>query len=156
MVESTSAPMTSSKPEPPGTEETRLVTNNGSLGISEELVKLCELDMNNAATAPKFDFDESELLPQDRAVLQQIATCVIKGPLKGKSLDLIGRADPRGEVEYNMSLGARRAAQVDSYLTALGVPVSSLTMTSRGKLDAVGTDEVTWARDRRVDIILRR
>ena len=42
-------------------------------------------------------------------MLQQIATCVTTGPLRGKTLKLVGRADPRGEVEYNMGLGEHRA-----------------------------------------------
>ena len=65
---------------------------------------------------------------------------------------LVGRADPRGTVEYNMALGARRSSSVISYLTALGVPASQLRETSRGALDATGSDSTAWQLDRRVDI----
>jgi peptidoglycan-associated lipoprotein len=87
--------------------------------------------------------------------LQQIATCVTTGPLKGRALQLVGRADARGEAEYNMGLGEHRADAVRKYLGALGVPQTQLTETSRGKLDATGTDEAGYQRDRRVDVALR-
>jgi outer membrane protein OmpA-like peptidoglycan-associated protein len=39
--------------------------------------------------------------------------------------------------------------------TKLGVDASKVTTTSRGKLDATGSDEASWQQDRRVDIDLR-
>jgi peptidoglycan-associated lipoprotein len=69
-------------------------------------------------------------------------------------VQLIGRADPRGEPEYNMMLGDARAGNVDQYLVALGVDAMQMTTTSRGELDATGTDEPSWQRDRRVDMRL--
>ena len=63
------------------------------------------------------------------------------GPLQGRSLRLVGRADPRGETEYNFALGSARAGSVDTYLIDLGLDSARVSMTSRGKLDATGTDE---------------
>ena len=54
-------------------------------------------------------------------MLEQVARCLTTGPLKGRHVELIGRADPRGEVEYNMILGESRASTVNKYLAALGV-----------------------------------
>jgi peptidoglycan-associated lipoprotein len=65
---------------------------------------------------------------------------------------LVGRADPRGTQEYNMALGARRSSSVMSYLTALGVPSTQMRETSRGALDATGSDQAAWQADRRVDV----
>jgi peptidoglycan-associated lipoprotein len=67
---------------------------------------------------------------------------------------LVGRADPRGEGEYNMSLGAYRASAVKSYLGERGVEQQRMRETSRGALDATGQDEEGWREDRRVDITL--
>jgi outer membrane protein OmpA-like peptidoglycan-associated protein len=53
-----------------------------------------------------------------------------------------------------MVLGESRADSVRDYLMSLGVPKENLTETSRGKLDATGTDEATWRIDRRVDVDL--
>jgi peptidoglycan-associated lipoprotein len=124
----------------------------GGLAVSEELMKSCRIHFDNVEQAPKFDFDRSDLSDQDRAILQQIATCVTTGPLAGRHVSLTGRADPRGEVEYNLGLGAHPATSVAVYLEHLGVGSSSISETSRGKLDATGTDESSWRRDRRVDI----
>ena len=70
--------------------------------------------------------DEEELLPTDRDVLQQVATCLTTGPLHGKAVQLVGRSDPRGTDEYNLGLGSRRARAVSDYLARLGVPSTQL------------------------------
>ena len=127
----------------------------GHLVASSNLLQQCKIDVNNENTAPKFSFDATQIVGQDSAVLDQVARCVTTGPLKGRSLKLVGRADQRGEQEYNMALGSSRADSVAKYLQADGVAASQLTQTSRGKMDATGTDQAGWAMDRRVDIDLQ-
>jgi len=124
------------------------------LNVDEDITAACKLKLDDISQAPKFAFDKSDLAEQDKEVLSQIAACVITGPLSGRSLDLVGHADPRGGREYNMALGTRRAASVRMYLVALGVPPDGLNMSSRGSLDATGQDEESWKDDRRVDIRL--
>ena len=92
-----------------------------NLGVSDALARECALSIAHVDKAPKFAFDEFELLAADRDVLDKIATCVTTGPLMGKKLALVGRADPRGTEEYNLGLGSRRAASVSQYLGRLGV-----------------------------------
>jgi peptidoglycan-associated lipoprotein len=128
--------------------------DSARLSVSADLVHACNIQFGEVDHAPKFDFDRSALLPQDRDVLDQVAKCVTTGPLAGRSLELVGRADPRGGVEYNFVLGEHRAASVEAYLGALGVDKAKMTETSRGELDATGTDEAGWQRDRRVDVTL--
>jgi peptidoglycan-associated lipoprotein len=53
-----------------------------------------------------------------------------------------------------MALGERRANAVMKYLGGLGVGASQMSDTSRGALDATGSDDATWREDRRVDIDL--
>jgi peptidoglycan-associated lipoprotein len=125
------------------------------INASEEILRACQIRLDNVDSAPEFDFDKSDLRPGDRDVLQQVATCVTTGPLKGRSLHLVGRADPRGEVEYNFVLGESRAGSVSNYLIQLGLGQAKVTTTSRGKLDATGNDEAAWQRDRRVDLDLQ-
>ena len=91
-------------------------------------------------------------MPDDRDVLAQVAQCLTTGPLKGHSVKLVGRADPRGTQEYNMALGERRSNAVVKYLSGLGVGAGQLRETSRGALDATGNDDATWRQDHRVDI----
>ena len=114
----------------------------------------CKLQFANVEAAPKFEYDETELLPADCDVLQQVATCLVRGPLQGRSVQLVGRADPRGTEEYNLGLGTRRAESVRSYLERLGVPGTRLAPATRGDLDASGTEESSFRRDRRVDLKL--
>ena len=122
--------------------------------LDDEIMRLCAIHIDNVDRAPKFDFDDAELLPEDRDVLEQVAKCVTTGPLKGRKLALVGRTDPRGDTEYNMVLGEHRADSVETYLANLGVEPNNLMKTSRGELDAEGTDDDSWRRDRRVDILL--
>jgi len=126
-----------------------------SIAVSEDIRRQCELSIGAIDKAPKFQFDKAELLPEDYAVLDQIATCFSNGPMKGLNMTLVGRADPRGTVEYNQALGAERANAVATYLEGRGVETAQVSTTSRGKLDATGHDEATWAVDRRVDILNR-
>jgi peptidoglycan-associated lipoprotein len=126
-----------------------------NLALAGDIVQLCGIKVTaNATAAPSFDYDKEELHPEDRQVLDQLATCLMSGALKGRSVSLIGRADPRGTEEYNLGLGSRRAASVGGYLERLGVGKPQLAVTTRGALDATGTDEAGWQKDRRVDIQL--
>jgi peptidoglycan-associated lipoprotein len=130
-------------------------TQVGAVVVSDDIARACKIDFNHVDSAPRFDFDRSALLPSDRAILAQVATCVTTGPLRGRALELVGRADARGDVEYNMALGEHRAGSARECLAQLGVDKAKIAETSRGKLDATGTDEAGWARDRRVDILLQ-
>ena len=125
-----------------------------NVAVSGDLAKQCGLKFASIEQAPKFSYNTSELLPEDRDVLQQVADCLIKGPLKGKNVQLVGRADPRGTNEYNLGLGTRRAESVRTYLQRLGVPANRLAPTTRGEIDASGNGEDSWRRDRRVDLKL--
>jgi peptidoglycan-associated lipoprotein len=125
-----------------------------SLAVSADLAALCSLKRRDEVP-PTFDYDKAELSPEDREVLQEIATCMTQGPGKGKALTLTGRADPRGTEEYNLGLGAQRARAVSVYLARLGVPEPQLSETTRGAIDASGTDEASWRKDRRVDLDLK-
>jgi peptidoglycan-associated lipoprotein len=143
-------PSPSAKPaEPPAA-----VPVSPHVAVSDQLAKLCTLRFDNRPQAPKFDFDRFELVPADREVLEQVATCLTTGPLHGHAVHLVGRADPRGTEEYNLGLGSRRAASVQEYLERLGVSAGQLSETTRGALDADGTDESGWHIDRRVDLEL--
>jgi peptidoglycan-associated lipoprotein len=150
------APAVAKTPPPPVVGTPEPVSQN--VNLDSEIMRLCNIHVEVAQTsdpaAPRFEFDQSTLTAQDKAVLDQVATCMIKGPLAGRHVKLIGRADPRGTGEYNFVLGGSRAHTVSHYLEEQGVESPRLNETSRGSLDATGTDDATWANDRRVDIVL--
>ena len=89
------------------------------VSVSQNIRDLCKID--DSERSPKFDFDSSQLSSSDRDILQQVAKCMTDGALKGKNIELIGRADPRGEQEYNMTLGSSRATAAHKYLDGLGI-----------------------------------
>src|SRR5579862_5867670 len=72
---------------------------SANLAVSDDLGKRCSLHFGDRQEAPKFDFDRFVLLDDDRNVLDQVATCLTSGPLKGHRVKLVGRADPRGTEE---------------------------------------------------------
>jgi peptidoglycan-associated lipoprotein len=120
--------------------------------ISDEILRACNIPSADAY----FAFDSSHLTAPDHGTLDAVATCFTSGPLAGRSLSLVGRADPRGPPEYNMTLGQSRADSVTSYLTARGLNPANASSTSRGAMDATGVDETGWAHDRRVDVLLAK
>jgi peptidoglycan-associated lipoprotein len=127
-----------------------------SLSVSDEIARACGIPAprEGKAVSPSFEFDSSTLGQDDRDMLALVAKCLTEGALKGQSVSLVGRTDPRGEPEYNMNLGGSRSDTVRRYMQDLGVGKDKLSTTSRGELDATGKDEDGYAKDRRVDIQL--
>ncbi len=120
------------------------------LGIQDEILKLCP-----AVKPPRFGYNSAQVKTAFRNTLVALADCMKNGGLKGKELLLVGHADPRGEEDYNMALGGRRAESVRNVLNSLGVEKKRMDVSSRGELEATGTDEESYAKDRRVDVKLK-
>ena len=131
--------------EKPGDDPTK-----SDINISDKIKQACGLSDPEA----HFAYNSSQVRASDKATLKKLADCFATGPLKGQKMNLVGHADPRGESEYNMVLGGRRAENVGSALKGAGLPAGQLSTSSRGALDASGTDEAGWAKDRRVDVML--
>lgn len=132
-------------PEKPGDDPAR-----ADINISDEIRRACGITDAEA----HFAFNSAMVREADRAILKKLAVCFSTGPLKGREMRLVGHADPRGEAEYNMVLGDRRASNVKNAIAAEGLAEDRIATTSRGEMDATGTDEATWAKDRRVDVML--
>lgn len=126
------------------------------LSVSDEIAKACGIQSTGTNVNPSFDYDSAALGDDDRKMLGDVAKCLTEGALKGRNVSLVGRADPRGEDEYNMTLGGSRSNTVRRYMKDLGVGLDRMSSTSRGELDATGKDEAGWAKDRRVDIQLAK
>ena len=121
-----------------------------ALRISPEITSVCGISDPDAY----FAFDSAHVRPDDARVLGQLVSCFTTGPLKGRVMKLVGHADPRGASDYNLTLGQSRADSVATYLTGKGMDKSKAESTTRGAMDATGYDEPSWARDRRVDVML--
>ncbi|MBZ5715706.1 OmpA family protein [Nannocystis pusilla] len=103
-----------------------------------------------------FAFDSADLEGRDVEMLRRVATCLTDGPLRGHSIELVGRADPRGRDRYNELLGRSRADSVRDYLRRQGVPESNMVVRVSGEGLADPLWPRGWSFDRRVDIRLLR
>jgi peptidoglycan-associated lipoprotein len=74
----------------------------------------------------------------------------------GARVELEGHCDERGTIEYNLALGARRAASAKAYLTALGVGADRLNTISYGEELPLCHDssDACWQQNRRVHAVL--
>ncbi len=142
---------TSTAPSPPTAPPTASKASQPTnVSISDEIRTKCGIPDADAY----FTFDSARITSSDHTPLDKVARCFTTGPLAGRSVKLVGHADPRGASEYNMTLGESRADAVASYLGSHGVAKDRALSTSRGAMDAQGTDESGWQHDRRVDVML--
>lgn len=96
-----------------------------------------------------FDTDRYNVDSADAAALTKQAQWLMRYPAKRVTLE--GHADERGTREYNVALGERRANAAKNYLVSLGIEPGRITTLSYGKERpiALGSDEASWARNRR-------
>src|SRR6478735_2721006 len=96
-----------------------------------------------------FDTDMFNIDAQDQVALREQATYLGQFPNVRATIE--GHADERGTREYNLALGERRANAAKNYLISLGVSADRLSVVSYGKERpvALGSDEQSWARNRR-------
>ena len=101
-----------------------------------------------------FDYDQEQLREDARATLQQNAQWLRSRT--GTKVRIEGNADDRGTIEYNLALGQRRADAVRAYLASLGVNTADVEVISYGeeKPAVDGTDESSWAQNRRADFVI--
>jgi peptidoglycan-associated lipoprotein len=102
-----------------------------------------------------FDYDGYTVKEEFRPLLEAHARYLIGQ--KSRALQLTGHADERGSREYNLAIGAKRADAVRRVLEMFGVHESRLESVSYGeeKPKALGSDEASWAENRRVDLEYR-
>ena len=124
--------------------------STNTVNVSDDIVHACGIKDADSY----FAYDSAKLDTKDIHVIADLAKCFTSGPLKDQKMKLVGRSDPRGSEEYNTTLGQHRADSVMKALADKGLSKDKMDSTSRGEMDAVGTDEPSWAHDRRVDVLL--
>lgn len=99
-----------------------------------------------------FDFDKSDIRPEDKPVILAKADQLVGQP--NKKIILEGHTDPRGSREYNVALGERRANSVAELLKSKGVSKNQVRVVSYGaeRLAAEGRTEEDYQLDRRAVI----
>ena len=110
------------------------------------------LVMTLGSKSIRFDFDKSDVRPENREVLSRIAGVLIA--LKGYSIYVYGYTDDIGTQEYNLKLSQRRAEAVRDYLVQAGLDPNIISNKGFGKSDPRVRGEGPDARaiNRRVEI----
>ena len=111
---------------------------------------LVDADGSELTLVIYFDFDSSEVHPDDRVVVEAHAQYLARDT--NLEVVLEGHADERGSREYNVALGERRANGVRDMLRLLGVGDHQVSTVSYGEElpEAIGHEEESWSRNRRV------
>ena len=101
-----------------------------------------------------FAVDQSTLSPEARGILQAQANWLAQNP--GYAIIIEGHADEQGTREYNLALGARRAAAVQAFLVSQGVGADRMRTISYGKERPleVCSEEACYAKNRRAVTVL--
>jgi peptidoglycan-associated lipoprotein len=121
--------------------------------VDDELVRLCAINARVQDRCGGIPYDSSRPPSGCADVLTVLAACATRERLR---LKLTGHTDLRGGADYNMTLGQSMANSVAQFLVAKGMDKDATESSSRGAMDATGSDEAGWARDRRVDITIAR
>jgi peptidoglycan-associated lipoprotein len=102
-----------------------------------------------------FDLDSYTLRDDARAALDRDAKLLRDNATINVTIE--GHCDERGTVEYNQSLGERRAQAARDYLVAAGIGAARLNTVSYGKERpfATGHDEASWQQNRRANFTVR-
>lgn len=101
-----------------------------------------------------FQEDQSTLTSEAQATLDKQAMWLRQ--YGQYSFTVEGHADERGTREYNLALGARRAATVRDFLVSRGIPQSRMKTISYGKERpvAVCDSDTCWNQNRRAVTVL--
>ena len=102
----------------------------------------------------RFALDQYDIDAEARTVLDSQIAWLRRYPQVRVTIE--GHCDERGTREYNLALGDRRANAAKNYLAAAGIDPARMTTISYGKERpvALGSDEASWAQNRRAVTIV--
>ncbi len=102
-----------------------------------------------------FDFDSFTVKPEYQSVLEGHSRYLKASSARKVMLE--GHTDERGDREYNLALGQKRAEAVRRSMALLGVPDAQMEAVSYGeeKPAAQGHSESAFAQNRRVELSYR-
>ena len=109
----------------------------------------------NVARIIYFDYDSYVVKPEFQALIEGHARFLKANG--GRRISIEGHTDERGGREYNLALGQRRSEAVRRSLGLLGVQDNQIEAVSFGKEKPAvpGSDEASWAQNRRAEIQYR-
>jgi peptidoglycan-associated lipoprotein len=103
-----------------------------------------------------FDYNKWNVRADQRATLDRQAEWLKRFPQVTVTVE--GHADERGTREYNLALGAKRAAAAKNYLVAAGINPNRIDTISYGKErpEAQGSNEEAWRQNRRAVTVVKQ
>ncbi len=103
-----------------------------------------------------FAFDSSEITSESRDNLLGQSLYMKNHPDVKATIE--GRCDERGSSEYNLALGARRAAAAKAVIVKDGVDASRLKTVSYGKEkpEVLGSGESVWSQNRNAKTVVAK
>jgi peptidoglycan-associated lipoprotein len=124
-------------------------TSGVTPGTQEDLVR-------NVGDRVFFDFNKWNIKADQRATLDRQAEWLKRFPQVTVTVE--GHADERGTREYNLALGAKRAAAAKNYLVAAGINPNRIDTISYGKErpEALGSNEEAWRQNRRAVTVVKQ
>ena len=151
------APVSDSTASTLGTDPNAAGGNQGAGGVRPVVIDESKL-AEPPANVPRvvyFDYDSFLIKPEAMGVLEAHAKFLKAGT--NRRVVLQGHTDERGTREYNLALGQKRAEAVRRALTLMGVSDAQQEAVSFGKekLAATGSDEASYAKNRRVELAYR-
>ncbi|MBI5493094.1 MAG: peptidoglycan-associated lipoprotein Pal [Deltaproteobacteria bacterium] len=123
-----------------------------SLAPGDELTRVAE--SKGQLFTVYFDFDKYNIRDGDRESLSKNAKWL--GLNSSVKVRIEGHADERGETEYNLALGDKRAKNVEKYLEDMGIKAVRLSTISYGEEKPAdpGHDEDAWSKNRRAEFAI--
>jgi len=102
-----------------------------------------------------FEFDRSRITDEAASVLQRKAEVLRRH--SEVRLTLEGHCDDRGSLEYNQTLGMRRAQAARDYLVTLGIAAETFQLVSYGEERPLSGEQSEWAwgRNRRSEFVIQ-
>jgi len=123
-------------------------------GLRDDAAKAeMEADVASRLVDIYFEYDKAVLHKSSKDALQENARHLILHP--NMQIQIEGHTDERGNNEYNLALGARRARAVKRFLSALGVETDRMKIISFGeeKPACRVSAEHCWKQNRRAHFL---
>ncbi len=131
-----------------GAQKTAAAPNDG---FEEET--LSAKDPNMKFPVIHFEYNEYAVRADDIPLLKIMAEWLVNFP--EAAIRIEGHADERGSIDFNMSLGERRAQEVRDELGKLGIDLKRIRIISYGEERplATGSTEEAWFQNRRAEFV---
>ncbi len=139
-------------PEPPVKEVPPETFQQPPVQIHEDSVD--DLNQRGVLQTIHFEYDQSEIRAEDRAILQANAAWLKSNPKWRVRID--AHCDERGTLKYNLALGEGRAAATRAYLVSLGIAEARMRIVSYGEERPIdpGHNDEAWAQNRRAEFFV--